>query len=400
MRSTYPTRRKRRGQKKRRAVILVILAIGLVAAIGLCGISLDLAHVCIAKSELQRSADAGALAAVSVMHDDYDLNETPVPYYVSHWARHVAVDYVELNPCRGETLTLPENDGNSPTGDLVLGHYNSASHSFNPSSTEYNSVEIFVRRDSLLNGRLPLFFGALVGVPAVDVNARAAAYIETDVNGFHIDDNDDAKCKLLPFTIHISLFEDRINERIDDYTHDSDNQAVCNGPDCIPEIKLYPSELSPGNFGTIDLGGTNNAASDLSRQILYGPNASDLAHFPNNTIQLGDDRTLLLNGDTGISGGCKDELAAIEGQSRIIPLFSTMSGAGDNAEFTIVAFVGVTVLDSCLTGSLRGKHITIQPCYVVDATAVGGGDDGVTSRFIRTPPRLRKPVTLGNSPST
>ena len=67
-----------------------------------------------------------------------------------------------------------------------------------------------------------------------------------------------------------------------------------------------------------------------------------------------------------------------------------MEGNGNNAMFTIVQFVGVTILDADLTGALRNKYVVIQPCIVCTPTAVGGGQNGGTSRFIHTPPRLRK----------
>ena len=41
---------------------------------------------------------------------------------------------------------------------------------------------------------------------------------------------------------------------------------------------------------------------------------------------------LYLNGDTGISAGVKDELASIIGKPRIIPVFESVSGNGNNAE--------------------------------------------------------------------
>ena len=85
-----------------------------------------------------------------------------------------------------------------------------------------------------------------------------------------------------------------------------------------------------------------------------------------------------------------DELKSIRGQLRSIPLYSVVAGNGNNAQFTVVAFVGITIVDVRLTGPLGTRSITIQPAFVVDMSAIGGGEDGVTSRYIRTPPRLTK----------
>ncbi|HVJ80551.1 MAG TPA: hypothetical protein VNC50_05730, partial [Planctomycetia bacterium] len=109
---------------------------------------------------------------------------------------------------------------------------------------------------------------------------------------------------------------------------------------------------------------------------------------PNNMMQLGSDGTLLLNGDTGISAGVKDELAAIKGLPRIIPLYDQVSGNGNNAQFRIVEWVGCTIVDVKLTGSLSSKYIKIQPCVVVDCNAIGGGTPGTSSNFVRAPLQL------------
>ena len=161
------------------------------------------------------------------------------------------------------------------------------------------------------------------------------------------------------------------------------------GSDNIREVKLFPIGVGPGNYGTVDIGNSNNSTADLSRQIVHGPNQADLAYFPNSTLELGLDGTLVLEGDTGISAGIKDELTAIKGQPRIIPLYGTVSGNGNNARFTIVGFAGVTILDVQLTGPLRDRSITIQPAFVIDRSAVDSGEDGLTSRFIRSPVSLR-----------
>jgi hypothetical protein len=63
-------------------------------------------------------------------------------------------------------------------------------------------------------------------------------------------------------------------------------------------------------------------------------------------------------------------LVSIVGESRIIPIFSEVVGPGNNAQYTIVKWVGVRVLSVKLTGSMASKHVTIQPCNVVTKGAI------------------------------
>jgi hypothetical protein len=113
----------------------------------------------------------------------------------------------------------------------------------------------------------------------------------------------------------------------------------------------------------VDIGSSNNSTADVARQIVDGISAADLSHL-GGTLQF-TNGTLHLNGDTGISAGVKDELASIIGKPRIIPIFSSVVGPGNNSDYTIVKFVGVRVLDVKLTGSMSSKRVTIQPCNVV-----------------------------------
>ena len=97
----------------------------------------------------------------------------------------------------------------------------------------------------------------------------------------------------------------------------------------MKEINLYPSGNGPpGNRGTVDIGSNNNSTADLSRQILNGVTKSDLAYH-GGKLEFNEDGELFLNGDTGISAGIKDELAAVIGQPKIIPIFSNVSGPGN-----------------------------------------------------------------------
>lgn len=380
----------RRRCTKRRGAVLILAALLLVGLMTVCALTVDLGYLCVARAELQRTADSAALAGVSVMQDLADLNANPNPGAVAYAARTAACQYSALNPCRAKTVNLPRNDANTASGDLVLGHFNSTTAVFDPNSARFNATFVRVRRDSVQNGPVELFIAPVIGVHSVDMFMEAAAYMETDIKGFHIGDGDSATCQLLPFTLQIDLWSARLSERVDEFTYNPTTKTVSNGPDGIYEVVVYPGKVAPGNFGTIDLGSPNNSTADLSRQIRYGLNAYDLSFFPNSTIQLDSDGILTLNGDTGISAGIKDDLAAIIGQPRVMPLHATMSGNGNTAYFNEVAFVGITVCAVKLTGSMNSKYLKVQPCYAVDGTAIGGGTDGTTSRFVRTPPRLRK----------
>ena len=102
------------------------------------------------------------------------------------------------------------------------------------------------------------------------------------------------------------------------------------------------------------------------------------------SIQFSADGTLHLNGDTGISAGVKDELAGIVGKTRFIPIFRSVTGPGNNADYTIVKFVGVRVLAVKLTGSTSSKYVMVQPANVIAKGAIYSST-GPTSDYVYSP---------------
>jgi len=81
----------------------------------------------------------------------------------------------------------------------------------------------------------------------------------------------------------------------------------------------------------------------------------------------------------------KDELASIAGQPRIIPLFSNVSGPGNNAQYTITGFAGIRILDVKLTGKMSSKRVIVQPARVQLYGGIPASDDTPTSYFIYSP---------------
>ena len=141
--------------------------------------------------------------------------------------------------------------------------------------------------------------------------------------------------------------------------------SVSGGSDGICETNLYPKgNGSPGNRGTVDIGATDNSTADLSRQVLHGVSKQDFLDL-GKPMEFDSNGELLLNGDTGISAGIKDELATLIGKTRIIPVFRSVSKNGNNAVYTIVRFEGVRILDVKLTGKKSLKRVIVQPATVV-----------------------------------
>jgi hypothetical protein len=345
---------------------------------------------------LQRSADAAALAACWELLDDDRLKRAPDMTDDIQAARLRAAEFAAANPVLNDPPAVDQNYANSPDGDVVAGYLHDPNDvneqlSFaNPD--EFNSMLVRVRRDSERNGPVELMFAQVLGFASSEIQAEAVATLKDGIVGYHVSEQT-GNAELLPFTLHRDPWNDLLDgvgTYTDDYTYDESSGQVVVGPDGIDELNLYPGggtgQLPPGNFGTVDIGAPDNSASDICRQILYGVNEDDLAYF-GGTLELGPDGTLDLNGDTGLSAAVKDELLAIKGMPRAIPIFKEVVSPGENAVFTIVGFSGIRIMNVKLTGPMKKKEVIIQPAFVIDDSAIAGAGSG-SSYYVYQPARL------------
>jgi hypothetical protein len=205
-----------------------------------------------------------------------------------------------------------------------------------------------------------------------------------NVRGFRIP-TDGSNVEILPFALDINTWNDLINgNSCDQWRWDKETKTSVPGSDGYVEVNLYPQGTgSPGNRGTVDIGGSNNSTADIARQILEGVSPEDLAHH-GGKLEFDHCDKLYLNGDTGISAGVKDELASIIGQPRTIPVFQSVSGNGNNANYTIVKFQGIRIMAVRLTGSMSKKHVTIQVCPVMAQGVIPSTSSG-TSEYVYSP---------------
>lgn len=382
--------------KKRRGVSFALVVVSLVMMMGMASMTVDIGMMYRARNEAQACADAAAMAAAWRLMDQNRLRGSSYVTSVNDAARQTAVDYARQNPIINDAPTLDANSGNSTMGDVVLGRLVNPNNANEPmdfsTPSNYNAVHVFVHRDEVRNGPIDLFFAAAFGHQTAEVSASATAAFYDGVVGWNVNDTT-GNAGLLPIALHRDAWNALLAGTLttgDIYTYTSTTGSVSGGPDGILELNLFPgagtNQLPPGNFGTVDIGSENNSTNAISNQILYGISESDLAYH-GGSLELGADGTIMLNGDTGLSAALKDALTSIIGKSRAIPIFDQVAGSGDNAEFRVVGFVGIRILDVKLTGAMNSKKVIIQPAYVLDDSVIVGENSGQSS-FVYKPVQL------------
>jgi Flp pilus assembly protein TadG len=385
------TRNRKIYARRRRGNILVLTAFFLVAMVAFLALGIDIGYLQNAKVELQKSADAAAMAATWELIDNSSAPTQATSTVRIAAARDRAVEYAGLNKVCQSAPAVDPNTGNSQSGDVVIGYManttdpNAALDTSDP--TMFNAVQVRVSRTSAQNGEVAMFFGKALGVDSVSTQAVATAALLKNMGGFKTPP-DGENLELFPFALDLDTWNKVINNDAslpDGWKWDPATKTLVSGSDGIKEVNLYPQGTgSPGNRGTVDIGGSNNSTADLARQILHGISKQDM-------IDLGKPLTfdangkLYLNGDTGISAGVKDEVASIVGKTRIIPIFESVSGNGNNATYTIVQWAGVRILDVKLTGSMSSKRLTIQPANVVSKYGIPQQDNTQTSWYVYSP---------------
>ena len=389
--------RKQPKSHDRRAVSFAMTAISIVMLLGMASLTVDVGMMYRARAEAQASADAAAMAGAWQLLDEDRLKGNAEMTTEIYAARLTAAQIASRNVIINTSPSLSINFSNNTDGDIMIGYLsdpdNNASETLSTANPDlFNTVRVRVRRDAAHGSPIDLFFAGVFGRLNADISAEAYASFKDGVVGYKVDDNT-GNAELLPLALKVDAWNDLLAGAFtsgDNWTYDAATGAVSPGPDGINELNIYPgggaNQLPSGNFGTVDIGSSSNSTADLSRQIRYGVSADDLDYF-GGELMLGSDGTLQLSGDTGLSAALKDDLVAIKGMPRAIPLFSSVTGPGNNSMFTVVGFAGINIMEVKLTGSMNSKKVIIQPAYVVDDAALTGPGSG-SSYFVYAPVHL------------
>ena len=353
--------------------------------LALIALAIDVGYLLVAKTELQHAADAAALAAAAdLIPDSGGLIGQPDMSDEITTARNRAVQFAAANRVRNVAPAVDPNVSNSTSGDVVIGYLANPSdptQSMNLAALDKaNAAQVRVRRTADQNGEVALFFSRIFGINGRAVEATATAALRTESFKSFKAPDDGSSLPILPITLKLEAWNDMLNGIGDDTLGWDADKGLSHKGDKVLEIELYPDSSTSGNFGTIDIGTTDNSTSDIARQILNGISPDDMAQMPGGQIGFDSNGELFLNGDTGVSASIQNELKSIIGQPRLIPIYQSVANPGDNAAYSICQFVGVRVMAVKLTGSLALKSVTIQPAYV--ALKGGTGDGGQTSQFV------------------
>lgn len=395
---TCRTRFNRLKPHHRRGIVLVLAAALMVSVMGFAALVVDLGFIMVVRSQMQTAADAAALAAGGELASGYGPGATLTQSAMMTKAQTSGQTLASANGMLDRATAYLD-----PARDLTFGkrtwNGESGKWEYQWGVGPYDTVKATIHRDQnpvntgvtvQPDGPLNLFFARALGNKTAAYKSTAIAALKPGV-GVRVAPGSSGTCDVLPIALDQQTWTNLLaGTGSDNYSYDPATGTVSAGSDGVLEVNIYPtgsSNLPPGNRGTVDFGSCNNSTADLSRQIRYGLNASDLSHFPNNELNF-ESGPMIINGDTGISAGIKDDLASIIGKPRAMPLFTAVSGPGNNAMYTIPKLVGVRIVYVKLTGSPSQKKVVVQPATFVSKQVITSNTQEIQPDSIFSPVRL------------
>lgn len=310
---------------------VALVALVLMALIGIAALVVDLGQIIAVKGELQNGADAGALAGV--------------------------VDLVYFGTTEGESTAVAYT---TQPGHYHITNPSPASDAVNVSVQGPEKLQVKVRRaQGTSAGPVPTFFARIWGTDNTDVRALAVATVDRKVIGT-------GPGNLLPYGIHKQLV-------------DANGDGVY---DVGNTIDVYPHAWSPGNFGVLDLDGGSNSNSDT---VSWTENGFDQSFV----IPQAQGHINVL-GDTGISGdSLSGAISSRIGDRLLFPVFDEVSGEGSGSSFRVIDMVGIVIQDIKLTGDIHERHFTVSIEQFSSTSLILGDESAPSNSTLSVPILIR-----------
>lgn len=372
---------KARDRHRRRGAIAILVAVTTVMMMAFGMLVVDIGLMYSAKNDLQRAADAAALAGASAflsdagqVQDNYVLGQSAYDrssaYSVPNETLRAGT-FLEISD-----VTVGRHDFDYPTQPLG-------------NDGRWNGVEVITRRTSgSTNGPVGLAFAKIFGNQHAQVTATARAAFIDRVAGYRILQVNN----LMPFTIQELIYQDMLANGTDNYTYY--DESVVNQSDNIREFRLAPWKWQDaeeqlealatgtegegaGNFGILNVGVGNTGTSTVVYQIENGISGDELVNeFGTDELIFYDEsegaRTYNSTGTPGGHTSLKQVLASKVGQvvgffiHTELPMYN-----GSNAVYKISGIRFGRVMAVEFTGNPNQRALVLQPVsYTSDAIII------------------------------
>jgi hypothetical protein len=384
--------------------------------------SIDLGWITLVKSDLQTVADAAALAGAEKLQQLYVqytspgqqnqnavLNTATTNTGTSDCPMSTAEKFASYNKAGNVNIMVQDPDVSFSFMD-ASGTFHDNYWAQGLTGGFPNSITVVARRDNIMNTPVSLFFGRIFGFNSKELQASATATIYSgDVNALKAIPG--VKAHILPVALDVNIWN--YFYQTNGLSPDGTIHLASNGN---PELFVYPNgpwALDPtgngGSFGLLDVGPPQNNVPAFRTWIDYGETPNDINYLVSNNLV-----PVSMPGPAPAPGpkpwkcgpGLKSILQSAFYQQmwvpNLIPLFipqqapagwqalSTGSSyqagsvSGQGSTYAIVGFAGVMISQADSNGN--SMNISIQPCAVVDPTAV-------------IPPTLLNPTPVNAKPT-
>jgi Flp pilus assembly protein TadG len=404
----------------RRAAIAPLTAILLIPLLGLVAFAVDLGWIVLTQSDLQNAADSAALAGAGQMMNGFVMynlpnqssNQLSILNTAESGAKSWAKKFAGLNTAGGvSSLTLLDSDIQFGFTDA-----NGAYTAYASGSPYPNTIKVTMRRDSTANTALALFFGPVLGLPTVDLNATSSATIyAANVNSFA--NTSSLAVGMLPMTYDVNNWNSFLATGLAPGASTVTLDALGN-----PDIQIYPSLKDTGNFGLLGLDDSHAGASTVSSWITSGLTQADLQNLLSNSasaqtplIPLSQHNQNILPsastdglgswnwvGDTGMKTSVEHTLSNYVGNTYLLPLFKPLNssdanytagiGNGSHYDYNIVQFVSVQLISANGGVIVQPSAMVLNPSWVIMSSVVpagtGTGASSTTNATTFAPPKL------------
>lgn len=415
-------------RKLRAGKVLLFVGLLLTVLLGMTALAVDIGLIAVTRCQLQAASDSGSLAGGTELLPGLGASAYRTATQVESAAKTQAVTYVSYHRAGEAASAYIEAGRDVQLGKAIM---QNGQWVFNWGATPYNAVRVTTLRSSVGStsgdGPLPLVFARILGTQTAEVTTDSVAVI-LPASGVRVIPGSGKTSALGPFAFSKVRWEKYWRARHyfedagftnDDLSEANDGHLILDNADLdadgnpkplfyekivsgqngnvtyrqlfadqysvidpeletpsnvvgiadgVLELNIYPIGTSEGNFGTVNVGNTNNSTQVLVDQISNGIGDQYLANYENGTLTASPGSPLELTGDTGISSGIQSSLEGLVGQKRAIMLYDSVNSPGNTAMYTLIDFAAIRIMEVNLTG--QNKVLVVQPDTLSDSSFV------------------------------